>query len=174
VVDIHSHILHGVDDGSRTLEQSLAMLRLAAEAGTTDIVASPHANGEFKFDPEVIETKLAELRTAAAGLIRIHTGCDFHLSYDNIQDALQHPAKYSINHKSYVLVEFSDLLIPKMTDDVFYQMQSVGMIPIITHPERNPLLQRTPERVLDWVRGGCTVQVTANCSPDVGVRKLWP
>jgi protein-tyrosine phosphatase len=158
---VHSHILPGLDDGAKTLEESLEMLRLAAASGSTDIVASPHANHEFKFDPEIVAAKLDQLRAAAAGLIRIHTGCDFHLSYDNIQDSLQHPSKYAINHKNYVLVEFSDLLIPKTTDDVFYQMQAAGMIPIITHPERNMLLQKRLDKLEDWVGSGCLVQVTA-------------
>jgi protein-tyrosine phosphatase len=150
-----------VDDGAKTLEESLAMLRLAVESGTTDIVASPHANHEFKFEPEVIAARLEEMRGAINGAIRIHTGCDFHLSYDNIQDSLQHPTKYAINHKSYILVEFSDLLIPKTTDDVFYQMQSAGMTPIITHPERNMLLHKRLEKLADWAQSGCLLQVTA-------------
>ena len=150
-----------MDDGAKTLEESVAMLRLAVESGTTDIVASPHANHEFKFEPEVIAARLEEMRAAVDGAIRIHTGCDFHLSYDNIQDSLQHPTKYAINHKSYVLVEFSDLLIPKTTDDVFYQMQSAGMTPIITHPERNMLLHKRLEKLAEWAQSGCLVQVTA-------------
>lgn len=150
-----------MDDGSKTLEQSIEMLRLAAESGTTDIVASPHANHEFKFEPQAVAEKIEELRQAIGGLIRIHTGCDFHLSFDNIQDSLQNPTKYAINHKNYVLVEFSDLLIPKTTDDVFYQMQSAGMIPIITHPERNMLLQRKLDKLETWVESGCLLQVTA-------------
>jgi protein-tyrosine phosphatase len=137
------------------------MLRVAVENGTTDIVASPHANHEFKFEPEVVAAKIEELRQAVNGAIRIHTGCDFHLSFDNIQDSLQNPSKYAINHKNYVLVEFSDLLIPKTTDDVFYQMRSAGMIPIITHPERNMLLQKRPDKLEAWVESGCLLQVTA-------------
>lgn len=137
------------------------MLRLAAENGTSDIVASPHANHEFKFDPEIVARKLQVLRQALDGVIRIHTGCDFHLSYDNIQDSLQNPSKYAINHKNYILVEFSDLLIPKTTDDVFYQMQAAGMTPIITHPERNMLLQQRLEKLEHWVESGCLLQVTA-------------
>jgi len=136
------------------------MLRLAAESGTTDIVASPHANHEYKFDPGLIAEKLQELRRAIDGAIRIHTGCDFHLSYDNIQDSLKYPSKYTINHQSYVLVEFSDMLIPKTTDDVFYQMQAAGMTPIITHPERNMLLQKRLDKLDTWVQSGCLVQVT--------------
>jgi protein-tyrosine phosphatase len=151
-----------VDDGPKTLEQSLEMLRLAAENGTTDIVASPHANNEFKFEPEVVAGKIEELRQAVNGSIRIHSGCDFHLSFDNIQDSLQNPSKYTINHKNYVLVEFSDLLIPKTTDDVFYQMRSAGMIPIITHPERNMLLQKRLDKLEAWVESGCLLQVTAH------------
>lgn len=137
------------------------MLRLAAESGTTDIVATPHSNHQFKFEPEVIAAKLEEMRRAVDGAIRIHTGCDFHLSYDNIQDSLQNPSKYTINHKNYVLVEFSDLLIPKTTDDVFYQMQDAGMTPIITHPERNMLLQKRLEKLAEWAQSGCLLQVTA-------------
>jgi len=161
LVDVHSHILPGIDDGAKTLEESVEMLRLAAENGTSDIVASPHSNHQFKFDPEIIAEKVEELRQASGGIVRIHTGCDFHLSFDNIQDSLQHPSKYAINHKNYVLVEFSDLLIPKTTDEVFYQMQSVGMIPIITHPERNMLLQRRLENLETWCESGCLLQVTA-------------
>jgi protein-tyrosine phosphatase len=95
------------------------------------------------------------------GAIRIHSGCDFHLSFDNIQDSLQYPSKYAINQKRYVLVEFSDLLVPTTTDDVFYQMQSAGMIPIITHPERNLLLQKRFHKLETWAESGCLVQVTA-------------
>src|SRR5207302_5334089 len=108
-----------------------------------------------------IAARLAEMQDAVGDTIRIHTGCDFHLSYDNIQDALQNPSKYTINHKNYVLVEFSDLLIPKTTDDVFYQMQDAGMIPIITHPERNMLLQKKLEKLEEWAGNGCLLQVTA-------------
>jgi len=136
------------------------MLRLAAGSGTTDIVASPHANHEYRFDPDLISARIADLRRSVDGAIRIHQGCDFHLSYDNIQDALKNPHKYAINHKNYVLVEFSDLLIPKTTDDVFYQMQAAGMRPIITHPERNMLLQQRLDKLKAWVESGCLLQVT--------------
>ncbi len=160
MIDVHSHILPGVDDGAKTLDESLAMLRLAAENGTTDIVASPHSNHEYKFDPDVVALLVADLRHAIGGAIRVHHGCDFHLSYDNIQDSLKNPAKYAINNKNYVLVEFSDMLIPKTTDDVFYQMQSAGMIPVITHPERNMLLQQRLPKLVAWAESGCLLQVT--------------
>jgi protein-tyrosine phosphatase len=160
MIDIHSHILWGVDDGARSLEQSLDMLTIAANSGTTDIVATPHANSEFSFDPQVIEERLAELRAAVRDSIRIHNGCDFHLSYDNIQDALATPAKYAINHRSYLLVEFSESIIPN-TGGIFERLLDQGLTPIITHPERNEAIQRQTEKLLDWVEQGCLLQITA-------------
>jgi protein-tyrosine phosphatase len=161
MVDIHSHILPALDDGAETLEDSLEMLKIAVAGGTTDIVATPHANSEFTFQPEVIAAKLAEVTAAAGPSIRILTGCDFHLQYENIQDAIENPTKYTIAHKNYLLVEFSDLMILNTTADIFYQLQSAGMIPIITHPERNPLLQKRFEEITKWVSEGARVQVTA-------------
>ena len=137
------------------------MARMAAAAGTTDIVASPHSNDEFRFDPSTVEAKIAELQAAVGESPVIHYGCDFHLNLENIQDALSSPAKYSIDHRGYLLVEFSDHLIPKTTTDIFAALIASGMRPVITHPERNPLLR---ERLADlecWVCQGCLVQVTA-------------
>jgi len=160
MIDIHSHVLPGLDDGSDSLEESLAMLRIAAESGTTDIVATPHANLEFTFDPDVVRAKLAELRQEAGPLIRIHSGCDFHLYYDNIQDALSHPAKYTVNGLRYLLVEFPDLLIAKSAPEVFSRLVSGGMVPIVTHPERNFLLHSKLEEIGMWIEIGALVQVT--------------
>ncbi|MGD0296087.1 MAG: CpsB/CapC family capsule biosynthesis tyrosine phosphatase [Bryobacteraceae bacterium] len=161
MIDIHSHILWDIDDGARTFDDSLAMIRLAAETGTTDIVATPHANSRFAFRPEVVEEKLTKLRVSAAGLIGIHSGCDFHLSYDNIQDALANPAKYTIAHRSYLLVEFSEMFVTSQIDAVFERMLGAGIVPVITHPERNATLQQRLEELSRWVEAGCLLQVTA-------------
>jgi protein-tyrosine phosphatase len=161
LIDIHSHILYGLDDGAKTLEDSVAMLRLAADSGTTDIVATPHANTEFAFDPGLVGQKIAELQEAAGPLPRIHRGCDFHLTLENIHDALAHPAKYAINHRCYLLVEFSDLLIPRTTQEIFDRLQGAGLIPIVTHPERNGLLHSRLDQLQGWVENGALVQVTA-------------
>jgi protein-tyrosine phosphatase len=161
MVDIHSHILPGLDDGARDMDESLAMLRIAAEAGTTDIVATPHSNFEFEFDPELVDRKIADLAAASDGAVRIHRGCDFHLHFENIQEAIENPTKFAIAQKNYILVEFSDLLIARTAEEVLNRMLGVGLIPIITHPERNHLLQQQVERLERWVQGGCAIQVTA-------------
>jgi protein-tyrosine phosphatase len=161
LIDIHSHVLYGLDDGARTLEDSVAMVRMAAEHGTTDLVATPHANPSFRFDPELIQERLAEVAKASGNALRLHSGCDFHLSYDNIQDALAHPRKYTINQHCYLMVEFSDMLIFNNTSDIFSMLTGAGMIPVITHPERNGLLRQRIDQIAAWVREGARVQVTA-------------
>ena len=161
MIDIHSHILPGLDDGSESLEESVEMLRQAAAAGTADIVASPHANQDYAFDPLVVERKIGELQAAAGDAPRIHYGCDFHLTLENIDDALRSPGKYSIDHRGYLLVEFSDFLIPKTTGQIFARMMHVGLRPIVTHPERNQLLQRRLPELEAWVAQGAHLQVTA-------------
>ena len=137
------------------------MVRMAAEHGTTDLVATPHANLQFKFNPELIAERIAQVREAAGGALRLYTGCDFHLSYDNIQDSIEHPRKYTINQQRYLLVEFSELLIFKNTEDIFARLRDAGMIPIVTHPERNGLLRQRIENIAKWVDQGARMQVTA-------------
>src|ERR1700759_5441040 len=95
-LDIHSHVLYGIDDGAKKLEDSLGMLEMAAANGTVAIVGTPHANGEYPFKPDVIAERIAELQPRTT--VRIHPGCDFHLHASNIADALANPDKYTINH----------------------------------------------------------------------------
>jgi N-acetylglucosamine-6-phosphate deacetylase len=61
-VDIHSHVLYGLDDGAKTRDESVEMLRVAEESGTAHIVATPHANSRFKFRSDVIAARVAELQ----------------------------------------------------------------------------------------------------------------
>lgn len=161
MIDIHSHVLPGLDDGARTLEDSVAMLEMAADAGTTDLVATPHANTEYKYDPAAIEERLTQLRGLLNGRIRLYSGCDFHLMYENIQDALENPTKYTINHKQWLLVEFSDFIIFPNTADLLARLREGRMLPIITHPERNQILQNRFDDLQRWVMEGSYIQVTA-------------
>ncbi len=158
-VDIHSHILHGLDDGAKTLDESVEMLRIAADAGTTDIVATPHANSRYQFDPALIDARIAELEGRSA--LRIHRGCDFRLQSNTIDDALAHPTKYTINHKNYLLVEFPEQSVFSHTDNVLTGLLDVGIVPIITHPERHRELPRRLGDLARWIDMGCYLQVTA-------------
>jgi protein-tyrosine phosphatase len=161
MIDIHSHILPGVDDGSPSMEVSLEMLRLAAANGTTDIVATPHANSHFPHDDANIRFLFRQLSENAAGVINLHLGCDFHLNFDNLNDALENPAKYTINGNGYLMVELPDLTSLPAMRNVLRRLLDTRIIPVITHPERNPSVQGQIRDVETWVRDGCLVQITA-------------
>lgn len=160
MIDIHSHILPGIDDGAQTLEESIAMLRVAAESGTTDIVATPHANAQFRYDAQRIQQVFSEVCAAADGLLRVHLGCDFHISYENVQDALLHPDRYTINNLCYLMVELPELVMPDAARTVMERLRSAGMIPVITHPERNVAVQNRIDVLRQWVKDGCLLQIT--------------
>jgi len=162
MIDIHCHILPDVDDGSRSWEMTLEMCRLAIRDGITHLVATPHANETYAYSPDRVRDLVVELDHKVGDQLVIGIGCDFHMSFENIEDAIVHPHRYTIASGPYLLVELSEYGIPPQIGEGFRRLQAVGIIPIITHPERNNILQRRPERVLEWVDAGCLVQVTAS------------
>lgn len=161
-VDIHCHILPGLDDGAPSLDVSLGMAKMAVQDGTTHLVATPHANFQFRYDPPRIAQLRQELQAAIGEELELLIGCDFHLSYENVQDALTNPRKYSINGGRYLLVEFAEMFNMDVMETVLQQLLGEGLIPVLTHPERNPVFQQHPELAARYVRLGCIVQVTAS------------
>jgi protein-tyrosine phosphatase len=161
MVDIHSHVLWGLDDGAQTQEESLAMLQMATETGTTDIVATPHSDHQYRYDSEAVDKRIAELSSIRRGVPRLHRGCDFHMSLENIHECLQNPTKFTINGLAYLMVEFDDNLIPPTTEEIFRRFMALDIIPVITHPERNPILRESADRLREWVEMDCVLQVTA-------------
>jgi protein-tyrosine phosphatase len=162
MIDIHCHILPEVDDGPKSWEVSEEMCRMAAADGIEHIVATPHANDRFHYEREYLK-KLRDLLQQRIGPApRIGLGCDFHLSYENLQDAMVNPQRYAIEGTQYLLVELSNYGIPVQIDDSFSRLLQLGITPVITHPERNPILQKTPLRILQWVELGCAIQVTGS------------
>jgi protein-tyrosine phosphatase len=161
MVDIHCHILPGMDDGASTIEQSLAMAEMAIADGITHVVGTPHANAEYRFDPELIRQRREELQSLVGDRLILATGCDFHLNFENLGELRVNPAKFTINQKNYLLVEFADFSIPPGTDETLHQLLLLGISPIVTHPERNRLIRSKPEMLRRWLRQGCYVQITA-------------
>ncbi len=162
MVDIHSHILPDVDDGSKSWETSVAMCRMAAADGITHQVATPHANDRFHYDRAYLQGLVAHLQQLVGSTLTLSLGCDLHFSYDNLQEALADPARYAIEGTHYMLIELSNYSVPQQTTDCFSQLGNRGITPIITHPERNPILRESPQRVLEWAEQGCVIQVTGS------------
>jgi protein-tyrosine phosphatase len=162
MIDIHSHILPEVDDGSKSWEISEQMCRMAAKDGIEHMVATPHANDRYAYDRQHLSEIRDELQQRVGPVPRLGLGCDFHMSYENLQDIVVHPDRYIIEGGQYLLVELSNFSIPVQIDESYTNLLQMGIRPVITHPERNPILVRSPQRVLQWVELGCAVQVTAS------------
>ena len=162
MVDIHCHILPQVDDGAKSWEVATEMCRMAAADGITHVIATPHANEDYAYHREKHSARLLKLQTLAGEWLILGLGCDFHFSFDNVQDALRAPERYSISGTPYLLVEFSDFGVSRYINDAIYHLRAQGIVPIVTHPERNRMLQRDPENVLGFVEQGCVIQATAS------------
>jgi protein-tyrosine phosphatase len=160
MVDLHCHILSGIDDGAKSFEESLAMAEMAIADGITHVVATPHASPEFRFDYSRVSREAEKLQSALGSRLTLATGCDFHLSPENISALRKMPSPFCIHQKDYLLVEFNEFAIPPAMDQTLYEIQLAGLRPIITHPERNGILRAQPERLEKWIRNGCYGQVT--------------
>jgi protein-tyrosine phosphatase len=173
MIDIHCHILAEVDDGPKSWDISEEMCRLAAADGIEHIVATPHANHRYTYDREYSRQIVSYLQQRVGDTPRLSLGCDFHLSYENLQDAMVRPECYVIEGSQYLLVELSNYSIPAQIAESFQKLMGIGVTPVITHPERNPILQRTPQQILQWVELGCAIQVTASALTGAWGEMAW-
>ncbi len=137
------------------------MAETAIWDGITHVVATPHSSSEYTFDFTRIRAVRDDLQSRIGNRLHLATGCDFHLSPENLLALRKSPAQFCINQKNYLLVEFNEFSIPPTMDQALHQLQLAGLRPVVTHPERNGILRAKPERLLTWVRLGCYVQVTA-------------
>jgi len=161
MIDIHCHILPNLDDGAESMEIACGMAEMAIEDGITHIIGTPHASPAWPFLPDVIRQRRDELQAKFEGRLIFATGCDFHLSFENLQDIRRDAWRFTLNQKKYLLVEFADYSIPPSLDQALHELQLAGLRPIITHPERNPLIRSQPERLYRWLQQGCYAQITA-------------
>jgi len=162
MIDIHSHILPGIDDGARTLDESLEMAEIAAADGIEQMVATPHVFKGLSHDPEPAEVvrRVAALQAAIAAKLKILPGSEAHITHDIAEQAKAQRVT-TINQCNYLLVEFPQLAVPVGADEVFYELQLQAIHPILVHPERNIQIQMRPSLVAEYVMRGVFIQVTA-------------
>lgn len=162
MLDMHSHILPGVDDGSQDEQSTIAMLEMAASSGTTGIVATPHVvdvEGMLKWSSVLSECQ--HLKTSCLQKeinIAIYAGAEVAINYDLLL-YLKKPGPYCINEQNHLLVEFPSTTIPHYTEEFIFSLQTRGFNIILAHPERNATLYRKPEILEDLIRKGVIIQV---------------
>src|SRR5438874_5472595 len=140
MIDIHCHILPGLDDGPPTLEESLALARAAAEGGTETIVATPHIRRDHPFEPEEVGPATARLNEAleSEGIpLRVVPGGELSISRaaELDRDTL---ATVAIGGGPYMLVESPYTHLGGLLEETLFDLQVQGFHPILAHPERSP------------------------------------
>jgi protein-tyrosine phosphatase len=170
LIDLHAHILPDIDDGPRSLEDSLEMARLAVADGITTLVATPHLFRRKIVDmqalnhPDDIREAVSRFNQQLADAeinLTVLPGCEIPLFSDIIKFVDEGRVLTINDGQRYVSLELPDSVIPPATEDIIFQLSSRGLTPIITHPERNPVLYDIPQKLQRFLSLGCLAQITA-------------
>lgn len=165
MIDIHCHILPGIDDGATTIDDALEMARYAVEQGITTIVATPHhRNGRYETPKSTILERVDRLNQqlkSAQIPLTILPGQESRI-FGEMIESYNNDELLSLNdHQQYILVEFSNSHIPKYAKQLLFDLQQRGLVPVIVHPERNPIIMKNPDLLYEMVKAGALTQVTA-------------
>lgn len=166
MIDIHMHLIPGVDDGSEDLMMSLMMLLRAKEQGITGIFATPHSCA-FDADPEFVRSQFQQLQAQAGRMfpdIKIYLGCEVCCDSDDmtgVLTALESGRYPTMNGSRYVLMEFSMWVSPEATLPRVEALVKDGYIPVIAHMERYKYLQNNMDLVEKFREAGALIQVNA-------------
>ena len=165
MIDLHSHVLPGLDDGPRTLDASLDLLRTAAEDGISRLAATPHVRADWPTRPETMERLVAEVSAAAraAGIpVEVLPGGELDLSFllTFADDELR---RFGLGgNPALLLLEFPYAGWPTALRELVFRLALRGFRCVLAHPERNAEVQAAPERLRELVDGGVFVQLTAS------------
>lgn len=158
-IDLHAHVLPGVDDGAETLEASLMMLRMASEHGTKALAVTPHGAGVTKTQ---YLGKFECLKAAAAREslpVKLFFGMEM-MADGTLFDRLQSGDVQPLGESRFLLVEFDPLDLPEWCAAATAHIRKYGYVPLIAHPERYVILQNEPWRAELWTERGAALQVT--------------
>lgn len=165
MIDLHSHILFGLDDGASELDISIEMARIAIADGITHMACTPHVQeGVYANDCTTIRPVLQVLQQALHERsipLALFCGAEAHLAWDLPQKLLSGEIP-TINDTRYFLLELPHLVVPQRLHDFVLRLKDAGFIPIITHPERLTWTERRPDLLSKISDFGCPLQVTAD------------
>lgn len=159
MIDIHCHLVYEVDDGSKSIEDTLYMLKEAKKVGFTDIICTPHYMEDYYEVPcSEISNKILKMKELSQNInIRIYQGNEIY-STENIIEYLNSNQAMSLNNSKYVLIEFPMQNKPMNMDQVVYLLLQAGKIPIIAHPERYSYVREDPNMLLEYIEQGVLFQ----------------
>ncbi|QKY70316.1 tyrosine-protein phosphatase [Lentibacillus sp. CBA3610] len=165
MIDIHCHILPGLDDGPKLLKKTIAMAKKAADQGIDTIIATPHHNnGKYINERQDIlgATDFVNAQIQQHGIpVDIVPGQEIHL-YEDIAGDLKRGLLLPLNQSSkYVLIELPETHLPPYTHRLIFDLQRDGYIPVLAHPERNASIAENPNILYDLVKNGAAVQADA-------------
>ncbi|GAB6179476.1 exopolysaccharide biosynthesis protein [Desulfotomaculum defluvii] len=165
MIDIHCHVLPGLDDGPQALEVSLQMTEMAVKEGITEIVATPHCIPEVFFNEgKAVLSKTREFQEIldAKGIpLRILPGMEVHLTLDVPARLSSGSALTVCDFKKHMLLELPLNSVPAYAGQVIFEIMLKGIKPIIAHPERNKEIAENPRVLHELIEKGCLVQITA-------------
>lgn len=159
MIDIHSHLVYDVDDGSENIEDTIHMLKEAKDAGFTDIILTPHYMEHYYMVPCFeISKKIESIREKAQSIgINIYQGNEIY-STENIIELINEKEAMSLNNSRYVLFELPMQSRPMSIEQVIYLLLQAGKIPVMAHPERYSYVQKDPNMLLDYIEQGVLFQ----------------
>lgn len=165
MIDLHSHILPGIDDGAKDLPSAIALLKQSADQGVRQMVFTPHITPDvFNNSRSIIAECFAQVKDALseavaikmsfAAEVRIHADLPFAIQSGEIP-------LFSGKNEQSVLLELPSRDVPASAEFIFEWLLSENIRPILAHPERNEVLQNTPEKIRKWAGSGVSMQITA-------------
>ena len=164
LIDLHAHILPGLDDGPDSMADALELVRQAEKTGVGTIIASPHAfDGVHDNTREKVLEATAALTKALAEVgskVRVLPGMELYLESD-LPQALRAGTAMGLNDSKHVLVELPGTAVPQYVDNLLFQLTLAGYTPVINHPERSALVQKNLKVYENWVHMGCLGLITA-------------
>lgn len=159
LIDIHCHILPGLDDGPLDLQESYEMLRIAREDGISHIFATPHIiKGLYDNVKETICSAVREVFSDSSP--RVLYGADIRITHD-IMKRVNNGEIPTLNGSNYILVELPHFVLPPNIDNIIFNLRKNGLVPIITHPERNFFLRLNQTALYKVREAGARYQLTA-------------
>lgn len=165
MIDLHCHILPGVDDGADSMETSLAMAKEAVSQGITHILCTPHHNnGRYENSKATVVQAVALLQKELDKQqvdLTLFEGQEVRITGDLLQEVNDDRILFTDLTNTYVLIEFPTMDIPAYTEQLFFELRAQERVPVIVHPERNAKFREDPNRLLSYLEMGCLAQLTA-------------